>query len=49
MKVLHPEEAIKELGLTEQQIKFTSTIEIKNPSVAENKKLLEDILDSIQK
>jgi hypothetical protein len=46
---LHPEEAIKELGFNEQQIKFTSNLEIKNSKIIDNKNLLDDIKVMIEK
>jgi hypothetical protein len=54
MKVLHPEEAIKELGLKEQQIKFTSELDINGPgyvmtSPADFEKMLDNIKELIQK
>ena len=30
IKVLHPKEAISQIGLTQQQIKFTSVLKLKN-------------------
>jgi hypothetical protein len=46
---LHPEEAIQELGFNEQQIKFTSNLEIKNRKIIENINLLSDIKNLIEK
>ncbi len=48
MKVLHPEEALKELGLKEQQIKFTSTLEISDSTPIDNERFLDSIKELIQ-
>lgn len=47
VKVVHPKEAINQIGLTQQQIKFTSVLKLKNPSSNEN--LIDTIQNLIQK
>jgi len=49
LKVVHPEEAIKELGLQEQKIVFNSNIEIKNKEILDNTNFIKDLSAKIQK
>ena len=44
MKVLHPKEAIDQIGLTRQQIKFNLTLKVKAQSA---KKYDRDLIDVI--
>ena len=49
MKILHPKEAITQIGLIHQQIKFSSVLKVKNQMVDNENVLLNVVQDLIQK